>query len=477
MFGWTRPKCPVQPDLKLWIERRMAWLTDRFGWDYLTTRPVVLPSEEFFPDLYDPTEQCARSMLDRLCGYMDIDAERVELRLYSDYQVPGLEGGTHAAGLYGEEDGLQVVAVDERQLLDPGALAATLTHELAHSVLLSNRVLHGNEPDHEPLTDLFTVFQGLGALTANAFLRAANYHVGNWEGWRISRLGYLGFDAFSYAMGLFAWVRGERGKNWAPFLRGDVRSFFRKSLSYLESTEDSTFSRLAALRPDWLVDYPGLAEGERQTGTEAQGKPAGEKESQSIDQETRPVSFDDAFSIGILALNAGDFEEAVQYFSGVLQEAPEDEEAYLHRGEAYLGLGEYDLAMEDACTCVELDPDDVDGVFLRGRALFHLGAFHDATADFDYLIRVEGRGSEGQWRKWRYHFWRGRLFAVEGEIQKALRSLGRAINFAPMQVEPFIHRSRLYEQIGRLDEAQADREAAFQLDKTAAEREFGPPDS
>ena len=57
MFGWFRPQCPVDPELKLWIERRMAWLTDRFGWDYLLARPVILPTDEFFPDLYEPTEQ------------------------------------------------------------------------------------------------------------------------------------------------------------------------------------------------------------------------------------------------------------------------------------------------------------------------------------------------------------------------------------------------------------------------------------
>ena len=451
MFGWGRPRCPVTPELKLWIERRMAWLTDRFGWDYLTARPAILPNDEYFPDSYDPTARAARAMLNRLCGYMDIDADRVELRLYSDRPAPGLEAGAHAAGLYSTEGGLHIVAVEETQLLDPGVLAAILTHELAHSVLLSTQVLHGNEPDHEPLTDLFTVFQGLGALTANAFLRSANYREGNWEGWSVSRLGYLGFDAFSYALALFAWVRGERGKNWEPFLRGDVRTCFKKSVSYLDKTEDTTFSRLDALRPDWLVGYPGLTEGKHRADTHAEREPTAEGESDPFGDRTDPISFNDTFSVGILALNAGDFAEAVRYFCGVLKEAPDDEEAYLHRGEAYLGLEEYDLAMEDACKCVELDPDDVDGVFLRGRALFHLGAFNDAVADFEYLIRMEGRGSEGWWRKWRYHYWRGRLFVVNGQAQEALRAFSRAINFAPTQAEPFVHRSRLCERIVRLD--------------------------
>lgn len=472
MFGWVRPKCPVQPELKLWIERRMAWLTDHFGWNYLTARQVILPSDEYFPDLYNPNEQGARTILDRLCGYMDVDPDRVDLHFYSNRSAPELQAGTHAAGLYEENQGRHVVTVEESQLLEPAALAATLTHELAHAVLLSNGHLHGNETDHEPLTDLFTVFQGLGALTANAFLRDANYRFGNWEGWSISRLGYLGFDAFSYALALFAWVRQERGKNWEPSLRSDVRALFRRSRRYLERTEDSTFSRSSALRPEWSVTYPSLPK---------QDQPNSDDPRESIDQEVshsvddeESISVDDTFSCGVLALNARSFVEAVDCFTSVIQEAPEDEEAYLHRGEAYLGLKAYDNAFEDACTCVELDPDDVDGVFLRGRALAYLEAYEDAAADFEYLIRQEGRGIEGVARKWRYHYWRGRLFVVEGEPQKALKAFNRAVNFAPLNVEPFIHRSRLHEQMGREDEARADLEMAFQLDAEAAELEFGP---
>lgn len=475
MFGWLRPRCPVEPELKLWIERRMAWLTDRFGWEHLLARSVILPCDEYFPDPYEPTEQGARTMLERLCHYMDVAPDRVELLLYSSRRVPELEAGKHAVGLYEEDQGRHIVAVEERQLLDPGALAATLSHELAHAVLLSNGYLHGNESDHEPLTDLFTVFQGLGVLTANAFLRDANYRYGNWEGWHISRQGYLGFDAFSYALALFAWVREERGKNWESSLRSDVRAFFRRGRTFLEKTEDSTYSRSDALRPEWLVGYPILPNHDRSDFGEPQGPVDAEDTHPTGDEQLIPI--DDAFSCGVLALNSGHFEEAVEHFMRVLQTSPSDEEAYLHRGEAYLGLEAYEAAFEDACACVELAPDDVDGIFLRGRALFYLGAFDDAIADFEYLIGVEGRGNEGLWRKWRYHYWRGRLYIAEGWPEEALRAFSRAANFAPTQVEPFIHRCRLYEQMGREEEAQADREMAFHLDAEIAEQELGPRSS
>jgi len=477
MFGWLRPRCPVEPELKLWIERRMAWLTDRFGWDYLLARPVVLPTDEFFPDLYEPTEQGVRTMLDRLSEYMGVEPTGVDLRLYSNHTLPDLDSRqSEAVGLYESMEGRHTVWVEERLLLDPTNLAATLSHELAHAILLSQGHLHGEEPDHEPLTDLFTVFQGLGALTANAFLRDTSYHVGNWEGWSISRFGYLGYDAFSYSLALFAWVRQESGRSWESALRRDIRSIFRKGRSYLERTDDSTFSRSKALRAEWLVDYPGLPEQGGQV-EESGDRSSTEEDTAHGDDEAETLPHDDAFSHGIVALNAFEYSEAAEFFTSAIEEDPEDEEAYLHRGEAYLALEEFDRALDDACTCMELDPDDMDGIFLRGRVFFHLGHFDDAIADFEYLIQEESRGVEAIARKWRGHHWLGRVFVAQGEEKRALKEFSRAINFAPTVVDPFVHRSQLLEQMGRAGEARADREMAFRLNAEVAAMEFGPRNS
>ena len=474
MFGWLRPKCPVEPELKLWIERRMAWLTDRFGWDYLLARPVILPTDEFFPDLYEPTEQGVRTMLDRLSEYMGIDPSQVDLGIYSNQSAPDLEAGPEAVGLYDTVEGRHNVAVEEKQILDPTNLAATLTHELAHAILLSQGHLHGEEPDHEPLTDLFTVFQGLGALTANAFLRDTSYHVGNWEGWSIARFGYLGYDAFSYALALFAWVRQEPGRSWESALRRDIRTLFRKGRSYLERTDDSTFARTKALRAEWLVDYPGLA-GQEGAGEESGSRGSSGDDDPRDDDKAENAPHDDAFSHGIVALNAGEYSEAVACFTDAIEEDPEDEEAFLHRGEAHLAMGELEYALDDACTCMELDPDDMDGIFLRGRVFFHLGELDDAIADFEYLIQEESRGVEAIARKWRGHHWLGRVFVAQGEEKRALKEFSRAINFAPTEVDPLVHRSQLLEQMGRAGEARADREMAFRVNTELAKRQFGGP--
>ena len=47
---------------------------------------------EFFPDPYHSTEADARSLMERVCGYMGIDPERICLDFYSE-EEPDLGEG------------------------------------------------------------------------------------------------------------------------------------------------------------------------------------------------------------------------------------------------------------------------------------------------------------------------------------------------------------------------------------------------
>jgi hypothetical protein len=79
MFGWFHPKCPVDPAVKAWIEHGLTWLVGQFGWDRLLYGPVVLPTEEFFPDPYDGSADDVRRLLTRVCQYMDVDPAKVAI--------------------------------------------------------------------------------------------------------------------------------------------------------------------------------------------------------------------------------------------------------------------------------------------------------------------------------------------------------------------------------------------------------------
>jgi hypothetical protein len=88
MFRWFRPTCPCDIAAKRWIEARLAWLSRQFGLHILLERPIILPTSEFFPDAYNGSPKCVRRMFRRVCNYMDVDPDDVELKLFTD-RTPG----------------------------------------------------------------------------------------------------------------------------------------------------------------------------------------------------------------------------------------------------------------------------------------------------------------------------------------------------------------------------------------------------
>jgi hypothetical protein len=244
MFGWFRsqPECPVDPATREWIDRRWVSLEGQFGRERLRKCRVVLPRPEFFPDPFQGTEEDARRILDRVCAYMDIDPATVEMSLYED-RDPLYEGewrhGT--AGLYHAEGGKFRIWVEVGNLDDPLAMVATMAHELGHVHLLGHGRISDEAEDHEPLTDLLTVYFGMGVFSANSVIREHYWQAGQVSGWSMGRRGYLGMPAYGYALARFARARDEDGSEWARELRLDVRSPFKQAMRFL--AQDAGFAQ------------------------------------------------------------------------------------------------------------------------------------------------------------------------------------------------------------------------------------------
>ncbi len=246
MFG-IAPKAPVSPEAQQWVEDSFAWLIGQYGREFLQSLPVIQPTEEFFPEDFHPTDASIQATLVRLCGFMHVRPERVTLEIFDDDQedlkkalrttLPHREDSSSgAAGTYRENTGAErfLITVKRSKSADPVTLIATLAHELAHVLLLGEGRLDHDAPDMEPLTDLATVFWGLGIFNANSAARFQQHDDGTKRGWSFQRLGYLSEPMFAYALAVFAWERGEKKPLWAKHLRLNVGTYFRQSLKVLE---------------------------------------------------------------------------------------------------------------------------------------------------------------------------------------------------------------------------------------------------
>lgn len=229
----------------------MLWLVGEFGEEALRDARVVLPTEEFFPDAFSEDEEDVRVMVERVCGYMGVDPARVELELFTEqgggpgHSLPAYESSHEgAAGHYRKRRGKFVVAVESSQTHDPVQLIATVAHELGHARLLGEGRVHPATEDHEPLTDLLTVFLGLGVFTGNAVFSFTQWTDAFSQGWRTRRSGYMTEEMFGYALALFARARGEGQPAWSKHLNVNVGAYFRAARKYLEKTGDTRVKTL-----------------------------------------------------------------------------------------------------------------------------------------------------------------------------------------------------------------------------------------
>jgi hypothetical protein len=214
MLGWLFPSsCPCDPAAKEWVEERLAWLADEFDDHAFNGRRIVLPTRDFFPDPYDSSPDAVRTLLDRVCGYMDVVPELVSLWFKSDEGRLGMVnedgyGVGYAAGTYQEGEGEFVVTREEY--------------------------------DNELLTDLTTVHFGLGLFTAN---KPAHFvpTKKQWPGSTLNKPEYMTPPMYGWALAHLAWFRGEDNPAWAKHLSFYPRGEFKQGLRYLTKTGDSAY--------------------------------------------------------------------------------------------------------------------------------------------------------------------------------------------------------------------------------------------
>ena len=240
MFGWFTPTCPCDLEAKRWVEQRLRWLSRHFGLHVLLEAPVVLPTEEFFPDRWDGSSEAVRLLFDRVCDLMGVHPNAVRLKLFTDKPQYGATGFAAAQWQDGEESWHKPVVRIERSTLLGRVedLVGTMAHELAHQRLLAEHRAEADSFDNELLTDLTVVFKGMGIFLANVPRHwDANYT--HWPGTDERKPEYMTGAMFGYALALMAWVRGDAKPAWAKFVFPGVRGELRQGLRFLHKTGDA----------------------------------------------------------------------------------------------------------------------------------------------------------------------------------------------------------------------------------------------
>ena len=236
-MSWFSPRLPVAADEAAWLDENIDWIVGEFEPAELAG-PVLLPTRECFPVEEFHSEQGALAVFALVAGRMSVEVPGVDFVYVPDDDAGALRfgSGVHegVAGHYVVVGDRPVVTVFGAQSAGPVTLIATIAHELAHVRLLGEKRIDPDRRDGEPLTDLLTVFLGLGIFTANAAHEFAADH----RGWSARRLGYLTEQMFGYALARFALSRGERDPAWAKHLDLNPHTYMRRTLKVSGSLEE-----------------------------------------------------------------------------------------------------------------------------------------------------------------------------------------------------------------------------------------------
>jgi hypothetical protein len=246
MLGWLfQPTCPCDSAAKGWIEERLEWLGEEFTDSAYSGRQVVLPTPRFFPDPYDGSQESVRKLLDRVCGYMDVDPGCLELKFITDANRIWLvnDAGQYlpgAAGTYEEGDDKFIIRISQSGLHNPMGLVGTIAHELAHVRLLGESRITRDVFDNEVLTDLTVVHFGLGIFLANT-PRNWECQYGKWPGSDLVKPEYMTPPMFGWALAHLALFREEEKPPWGRYLSSGARANLKQGIRYLKLTRDTAY--------------------------------------------------------------------------------------------------------------------------------------------------------------------------------------------------------------------------------------------
>lgn len=138
---------------------------------------MIVPIREYFPPPYSGSDAEVSRVVRAVAGFMGVQVQ-IEVDFSSDMDrvqtlqrmVPGgMTRSSGAAGAYSQHHcDRKVISVDLANVGQPARLIAVIAHELGHVRLLGERRIRADRKDSEPLTDLVTVYLGMGIFTANA---------------------------------------------------------------------------------------------------------------------------------------------------------------------------------------------------------------------------------------------------------------------------------------------------------------------
>ena len=245
MFWNKKKKLPITEEDKIWVDEDLNWLKMEFGQEHFMEIRTVTPTKDFYERTFDGTERDAEFILERTMELMNIQNTDIKLDFFSDSPIEMADGTIlttpadingswkSASGTYEQTEKGTIISIETGQLKNPISLIATISHELAHQILLGENRIEEND---EFLTDFTAIVYGFGIFIGNSRFNFSSFSTNGGFGWQSSSQGYLPEQIIAYAM---AWLSKERNEktDYNQYLNKSMKKYFDQSIDWLMENE------------------------------------------------------------------------------------------------------------------------------------------------------------------------------------------------------------------------------------------------
>ncbi len=237
-----------------------GWMFDVYAWAlrnldarmFRDETLLVTPSNDHFPGRASSPEEMAALIFDRVVAYAGMAHWPLQLlppgscALETATEVRVVAGARGSRALAAEEPSASLtLSYDPDYLNNPEAMIAVFAHTLAHYLGTSaTEPPPGGAENWPQVTELLAVFLGFGLMFANTALVLPRG--GCCGGPVVRRQAYVSQHDITYALAIFAALKGLPQKAVLRHLKKSLRGHFRQALREIEGRYASRLQELQA---------------------------------------------------------------------------------------------------------------------------------------------------------------------------------------------------------------------------------------
>ncbi|MDP6925119.1 MAG: tetratricopeptide repeat protein [Candidatus Scalindua sp.] len=147
---------------------------------------------------------------------------------------------------------------------------------------------------------------------------------------------------------------------------------------------------------------------------------------------------------------------SITYLSDTIRLNPENQYAYLNRGDAYYSLKQYKKAIEDYNKTIELDPENVIAYGRKGDAYGRLKQYKNSIINYAKAIELDPEYAPA------YNNRANILFTTR-QYEKAIKDYSKTIELDPENDTVYSNRGLAYSGLEQYEKASADYNKAIEL--------------